>query len=332
MRPVTSDRTALSVGLLDDLEAVRRAEELGYESIWTGEGQGKTAFGKLERWATATEVVGLGASIVNVFSRSPAALAQSAATLDAHSGGRVSLGLGVAHPGVVEEFHGVPFERPLPRMVEYITLVRRYLGGVDEPFEGEFFSPARTSFWEAFEPVRADIPIYNAGLGPRNVRLTGEYADGWIPYLYPLDRFREAQGWLREGARRAGRSIEDIDVAMYLLTSVGPDVDEAYRAAAHHVVQYLRHIPGYYEGIARESGYGDEVEAAQAADSDAAAADGLSEAFVESVSVVGTPEEVRAQLDELRGAGLDLPIVRAPMSADEDGLHETMAAVAPEAA
>ncbi|UWM54496.1 LLM class flavin-dependent oxidoreductase [Salinirubellus salinus] len=327
---MTSERTALSIGLLDDLGVVREAERLGYESIWTGEGQGKTAFGKLERWATATDEIGLGASIVNVYSRTPAVLAQATATLDAHSDGRASLGLGVAHPGVVEGFHGVPFERPLPRMAEYIGLVRRYLAGVDEPFEGEFFSPERTRFWEAFEPVRSTVPIYNAALGPGNVRLTGEYADGWLPYLYPVDRFREAMGWLREGAERAGRSVDDVDVAMYLLTSVDEDADAAYRAAAHHVVQYLRHIPGYYEGIAREAGYDDEVDAAQAADTDADAVDELSEGFVESVGVVGTPDDVRAQLDELRDAGLDLPIVRAPMSADEDGLRDTMAALAPE--
>jgi alkanesulfonate monooxygenase SsuD/methylene tetrahydromethanopterin reductase-like flavin-dependent oxidoreductase (luciferase family) len=326
---VTSERTALSIGLLDDLEIISEAERLGYESIWTGEGQGKTAFGKLERWATATDEIGLGASIVNVFSRTPAVLAQATATLDAHSDGRASLGLGVAHPGVVDGFHGVPFERPLHRMAEYITLVCRYLAGVDEPFEGEFFTPERTSFWDAFEPVRADVPIYNAALGPDNVRLTGEYADGWIPYLYPIDRFREAMGWLGEGAERAGRSVDDVDVAMYLLTSVDEDVDAAYRAAAHHVVQYLRHIPGYYEGIAREAGYDDEVDAAQAADTDTDAVDELSEEFVESVGVVGTPDDVRAQLGELRDAGLDLPIVRAPMSADKDGLRDTMATLAP---
>jgi alkanesulfonate monooxygenase SsuD/methylene tetrahydromethanopterin reductase-like flavin-dependent oxidoreductase (luciferase family) len=326
---VTSERTALSIGLLDDLEIISEAERLGYESIWTGEGQGKTAFGKLERWATAADEIGLGASIVNVFSRTPAVLAQATATLDAHSDGRASLGLGVAHPGVVDGFHGVPFERPLHRMAEYITLVRRYLAGVDEPFEGEFFTPERTSFWDAFEPVRADVPIYNAALGPDNVRLTGEYADGWIPYLYPIDRFREAMGWLGEGAERAGRSVDDVDVAMYLLTSVDEDVDAAYRAAAHHVVQYLRHIPGYYEGIAREAGYDDEVDAAQAADTDTDAVDELSEEFVESVGVVGTPDDVRAQLGELRDAGLDLPIVRAPMSADKDGLRDTMATLAP---
>lgn len=326
---MSDERTGLSIGLLDDPDLVRLAEELRYDSIWTGEGQGMSAFGKLERWATYTSRIGLGASIVNVFSRTPAALAQSVATLDAHSDGRAILGLGVAHPGVVEGFHGVDFERPLPRMAEYITLLRRYLSGVSEPFEGEFFSPDRTSFWDAFDPVRSEIPIYNAALGPANVRLTGQYADGWIPYLYPPEQFAEAQGWLREGAERAGRDVEEITVAMYLLTSVADDHETAVRAAADHVVQYFRSIPGYYERVARDAGYGDAVDAAQAAASDAEAAAALPPELVESMGLVGTEREVRSQLDGLRDAGLDLPIVRAPMSADEDALRRTIEAVAP---
>jgi len=317
------------MGLLDDLDLVRRAEDLGYDSVWTGEGQGKTAFGKLERWATATEEVGLGASIVNVYSRTPAAIAQAVATLDDHSNGRAILGLGAAHPGVVEAFHGVEFDRPIARVAEYITLVRRYLRGDGRPFDGKFHSPSRTSFWEALDPVRAEIPVYNAALGPDNVRLTGQYADGWIPYLYPLDRFREAQEWLAEGADRADRSVSEIDVAMYLLVVVDDDPERAIDTAADHVVQYFRAIPGYYDRIARESGYEDEVEAATAAPTDDAAADALSDEFVRSVGLVGTEAEVGERLAELREAGLELPIVRPPMSADRQAVLRTMDAVAP---
>jgi alkanesulfonate monooxygenase SsuD/methylene tetrahydromethanopterin reductase-like flavin-dependent oxidoreductase (luciferase family) len=326
---VTVEATGLSLGLLDDTDIVQLAEELRYDSIWTGEGQGKSAFGKLERWATCTTDIGLGASIVNVFSRTPAVLAQSVATLDVHSDGRAILGLGVAHPGVVEGFHGTPFERPLPRMAEYITLLRRYLDGVAEPYDGEFFSPARTSFWDAFEPYRPDVPIYNAALGPVNVRLTGQYTDGWIPYLYPPDQFAEAQEWLREGAERAGRDVAEVTVAMYLLTSVADDHETALRAAADHVVQYFRSIPGYYERVAREAGYGEAVDRAQAAATDAEAAAALPTELVESMGLVGTEDAVRAQLAELRDAGLDLPIVRVPMSADEEALRRTIEALAP---
>ena len=119
---MTSDgeRTGVLFSLRDDPGLVARAEALGYDSAWAAEGQGKTAFGKLERWAAHTEDIGLATGIVNVFSRTPAALAAATATLDRHSGGRAILGLGVAHPGVVETFHGVEFDRPLARMREYV--------------------------------------------------------------------------------------------------------------------------------------------------------------------------------------------------------------------
>lgn len=116
-----SERIGVLFSRIDDLQLVKLTEELGYESVWAAEGQGKVAFGKLERWATVTEDIELATGIINVFSRTPAALAQALATLDIHSNGRAIGGLGVAHPGVVEDFHGAEFERPLARMHEYHT-------------------------------------------------------------------------------------------------------------------------------------------------------------------------------------------------------------------
>jgi alkanesulfonate monooxygenase SsuD/methylene tetrahydromethanopterin reductase-like flavin-dependent oxidoreductase (luciferase family) len=324
------ERVGVLFSLRDDPELVRRAERLGYESVWSAEGQGKSAFGKLERWATHTEEVGLATGIVNVFSRTPAALAQAAATLDAHSGGRAILGLGVAHPGVVEGFHGVDFERPLARMAEYIELLRRYLRGDADSFDGEFFSPARTSFWAAFEPERAEIPIYNGALGPGNVRLTGEYADGWLPNLYPESQFREAQGWLATGAERAGRDPGEVDVAMYVLTAVHEDPAEARRAAAEHVAYYLRDIPGYYDRAAEEAGFADEVEAVRAAPTTPEGATRISDDLLDRLAVVGTPEQAREQVAHLRDLGVDLPVVRAPAGTDRGWVERTLAAFAPE--
>lgn len=314
-------RTGVLFSLADDLELVRLAEDLGYESVWTAEGQGKSAFGKLERWATATDEIRLATGIVNVFSRSPATMAQAAATLDAHSGGRAVLGLGVAHPGVVEAFHGMRFDRPLARLAEYVELVRRYLAGTAGGFEGEFFSPERTRFWEAFSPERAEIPIYNAALGPQNVRLTGEYADGWLPNLYPLDRFAEAREWLRAGAAQAGRDPDEVDVAMYVLASVDDEREVARRAAARHVAYYLRDIPGYYDRVAENAGFGDVVERVRAAPSTEAGATRVSDGLLDRLAIVGTPEEATDRLAAFREAGVDLPIVRAPAGADR-GLVE----------
>lgn len=321
-------RTGVLFALADDLDLVRQAEALGYESVWAAEGQGKTAFGKLERWASVTDRVGLATGIVNVFSRTPAALAAATATLDAHSQGRAILGLGVAHPDVVEGFHGAEFDRPLRRLHEYVRLVRRYLRGEVSSFEGEFFSPARTSFWDAFEPVRGEIPIYNAALGPGNVRLTGQVADGWLPNLYPMDGFEEAMEWLATGAERAGRSVDDVDVAMYVLAVPDEDRDAARRRAAEHVAYYLRDLPGYYDRPAAQAGFADEVAAVEAADSTTEATAEIGDAFLDTVAVAGTPDECRARVDELRSAGIDLPIVRAPSGASrelEERVLETFA-------
>jgi alkanesulfonate monooxygenase SsuD/methylene tetrahydromethanopterin reductase-like flavin-dependent oxidoreductase (luciferase family) len=318
-----TERIGVLFSRIDDPDLVALTENFGYESVWAAEGQGKTAFGKLERWATHTEDIGLATGIVNVFSRTPAAVAQSLATLDAHSGGRAIGGLGVAHPGVVEDFHGAEFERPLTRMHEYVTLVRRYLAGNPDSFEGELYSPQRTSFWEAFEPERAEIPLYNAALGPANVRLTGQVADGWLPNLFPDTKLQEALKWLETGAERAGRSVDDVDVAMYVLTTVSDDADEAYREAAEHIALYLRDIPGYYSRVAEEAGFGDEIARVRKAPSLLDGADELPREMVDMLAVAGTPKQVRTGLEDIRDAGVDLPIVRAPVDATPED-HERL--------
>ena len=324
-----SDRTGVLFALRDDPSLVVRAEELGYESAWAAEGQGKTAFGKLERWAVHTDEIGLATGIVNVFARTPAATAAAIATLDEHSEGRAILGLGVAHPGVVETYHGVPFERPLARMDEYIELVRRYLRGDASDFDGDFFTPERTSFWAAFEPLREEIPIYNGALGPANVRLTGQFADGWLPNLYPRPQFEEAMDWLETGAERAGRDVANVDVAMYVLTSVHEDADRAREKAARHIAYYLRDVPGYYGRAAEHAGLGDEVEAVRDAETMDDAIEHISQDFLDLVGLVGTPDEVRGRLTELREMGVDLPVVRAPSGVDREWVARTLDVFAP---
>lgn len=313
----------------DDVELVRVAESHGYESVWAAEGQGKTAFGKLERWASATDRIGLATGIVNVFSRTPATVAQSIATLDAHSDGRAILGLGVAHPGVVEEFHGTSFERPLARMREYIELVRRYLRGDPDGYDGEFFSPDRTHFWDQFEPERADIPIYNAALGPQNVRLTGEYADGWLPNLYPREQFEDALQQLNGGIRAANRDPADVDVAMYVLASVDRNPDQARDAARRHIAYYIRDIPGYYSRALEAAGFESEVAAIESAESSQSAASEVTDDIVDRLAVAGTPAAARRQLDTLRELGVDLPIVRAPIGSSRETVETTLETFGP---
>lgn len=322
-----TERTGVLFSTRDDLDLVRTAEQLGFESAWAAEGQGKTAFGKLERWATVTDEIGLATGIINVFSRTPATTAQAIATLDDHSDGRAILGLGVAHPGVVEEFHGAEFDRPLARLAEYIRLIRRYLEGDPSSFDGEFFTPERTCFWNAFEPVRAAIPIYNAALGPTNVQLTGELADGWLPNLYPQGEFERALEWLETGLEQSGRN--DIDVAMYVLVSIDDDPAAARAAAATHVATYFRDIPGYYDRVAVNAGFGDMIDRIRSAPSTDTAADAVEDEFLDRVAVVGDETQIKEQLAVLRADGVDLPIVRAPIGVDQEVVDKLLHATQP---
>jgi len=324
--------TAFSVGIRfprrDDLDLVRSGDEAGYDRLWAAEGQGLTAFGKLERWAQVTDDVCLGTGIVNVFSRSPAAIAQSVATLDRHADGRAMLGLGVAHPGVVEAFHGTEFDRPLSRMAEYIELVRRYLHGPDGAFDGDFFSPERTRLWDNATPVQDRIPIYNAALGPDNVRLTGKHADGWLPYLYPHKTYIDRREALEESARAASRDPEAIDRAMYVLAAASPDVESACDAVTTHIAASLRDVPGYYDRIARQAGFGDDVDAIREASTTTEATTRMSSDFVESLAIITTPDKADNYLESLREDGVTHPIIHLPAGASPSLVETTIDAFA----
>jgi len=132
-------------------------------------------------------------------------------------------------------------------MAEYIELVRRYLRGDPEGYDGEFFSPSRTAFWEAFAPERASIPIYNGALGPGNVRLTGQFADGWVPNPTRTRSSRRRRGARRRrGPRRQGPGVDRRGDVRAHCGRRRPRA-RARRAAAEHIAYYLRDIPGYYD-------------------------------------------------------------------------------------
>jgi len=164
-------------------------------------------------------------------------------------------------PGRRRGFHGAGVRAPPPADGRVYRTGPPVPPGRPGGYDGEFFSPSRTAFWGAFAPERASIPIYNGALGPGNVRLTGQFADGWVPNLYPDSQFKEAKGWLADGAARGDRDPASIDVAMYVLTAVDEDPERARRAAAEHIAYYLRDIPGYYDRAAVEAGFEDVVDA-----------------------------------------------------------------------
>ena len=185
----------------------KAAEDAGVDSLWVAEAWGRDAFSLLTQVAERTSRIQLGTGIVNIYSRTPAALAQHFATLDELSGGRVIIGLGNSGPNVIEHFHGVPFQPALRRMRETVELLRLFFKHEPVKYAGEIFKLER-GFTLRFDPVRKEVPIYLATLNPKSVKMTAELADGWMPVMIPIDQLatevaaRRSSGCARPAATR----------------------------------------------------------------------------------------------------------------------------------
>src|SRR5438552_13048827 len=150
------------------VEKVKIADELGYDSVWLGESWGYELFTSMADLARITKRIKIGAGIANIYSRTPALIASSAATLDERSGGRIILGLGPSGANVIEHWHGVPFSKPLKRTREYVEILRMIFREEKLVYHGEYFNLER-GFKLRFKPLRADLPIYIAAMGPKNL-------------------------------------------------------------------------------------------------------------------------------------------------------------------
>src|SRR5213592_284883 len=216
----------------DQLEIVREAERLGYDSVWAAEAYGSDAATILGWLAGQTERMRIGSAIFQMPARSAAMTAMTAATLDQLSGGRMLLGIGSSGPQVSEGFHGVRFARQLQRTREYVAVVRMALSRERIEFHGETIElPLPDGPGKALKltirPVQPSIPILLAVLGPKNVALAGEIADGWLPVFFSPDHTTSLRGPLEEGAARAGRSLDDFRICPAVNVMISEDIENA---------------------------------------------------------------------------------------------------------
>src|SRR5438270_6848045 len=208
----------LGMGPQDQLQVVREAERLGYDSVWTAEAYGSDAATVLAWLAASTSRIRLGSAIFQIPGRSAAMTAMTAATIDELSGGRMTLGIGSSGPQVAEGWHGQRFARQLQRTRDYVAVVRMALARERVEFDGPTLElPLPDGPGKALKltisPVQERIPIYLAAIGPKNTALAGEIADGWIPTLFSPEHVSELRPLLQEGAERSGQSLEGFDIA-----------------------------------------------------------------------------------------------------------------------
>ncbi|HWH33554.1 MAG TPA: LLM class F420-dependent oxidoreductase [Egibacteraceae bacterium] len=214
---------------------IEQADKLGYDSVWAAEAYGSDAVTVLSYIAAKTERIKVGSAILQMPARTPANTAMTAMTLDALSGGRVLLGLGLSGPQVVEGWHGVPYGKPLRRTREYVEIVRaaiareaplEYDGQEYQiPYRGEDATGLGKPLKSILHPVRDRIPIYLASIGPKNVELTAEIADGWLPIFYSPEREGIYNEHLDAGLAKAGRKADEIDIAPTAYVAMGDDVN-----------------------------------------------------------------------------------------------------------
>ncbi|MBI3326533.1 MAG: LLM class flavin-dependent oxidoreductase [Nitrospinae bacterium] len=311
------------------IEVVQQAEALGYESVWVGESWGRDGFTWLTQLACHTQKIKLATGITPVYSRTPAIIAQTVASLDEISEGRVILGLGTSGPIVIESWHGVPFGRPLRRTREYIEIVRLILSGERVNYKGQIFQ--LKGFRLPFTPVRTKVPIYVASLGPQNLRLTGELAEGWLPIYLAVSHLPEFQHDLAAGATLAGRALSTIDVAPYVLACVSEDVEAAKNLVQAHLAYYIGGMGTFYAHLIARYGFEDEVNRVREAwgkGDRKTAAGQVTDAMLTSMAICGSPRDGQQQLEKYRSAGVTLPIVSFAHGASRTMIQQTLEGLA----
>lgn len=310
----------------DQADVAVRAERLGYDAIWLGELWGESGVVRATEIATRTDEIGIGTAILNVYSRSPAVLASTAASLQRVSNGRFTLGLGTSTSKAIEDLHGMAFDRPVRRAHETIELVRSFTAGDGDrvAYDGELLEVAD------FPSLDAPTPIYNAGLGRANRRVVGRLCDGWIPHNIPFSRLEEAFEVVAEAARERDRDPDEITVAPYVPSAVSEDPEEARDVLRRHVAYYVGSGEGYRRAVGMR--FPDEATRIAEAWRDGdrgAAASAVTDEMVADLGVAGTPDGAREQLERLvREAGIDHPIVVVPDPAADEVAERTIEALA----
>ncbi|RCK68195.1 LLM class F420-dependent oxidoreductase [Desertihabitans brevis] len=315
-------RLGLNLGYLvagDDpagqLRLTRHAEELGFAVVWAAEAYGSDSPTVLAWLAGQTSRIELGSAVMQIPGRTPAMTAMTAASLDVLSGGRFRLGLGVSGPQVSEGWHGVRFAAPLERTREYLDVVGAALRGDTVRYDGRHHRlPLPDGPGKALRltvrPTRP-VPVYLAAVGPRNLRLAGERADGWLAVFYSADHAGEQLAAIAAGRAERGLGLEGFDVVPTVPLVVGPDVAACADPVRAHAALYVGGMgsreQNFYNALAARMGYAEEARRVQELFLDRRhreAAAAVPTEFIDRTSLLGDRPRLTARLRELRDSGV----------------------------
>ncbi|HEX2569632.1 MAG TPA: LLM class F420-dependent oxidoreductase [Polyangia bacterium] len=310
-----------------DLDLILEAERLGFDSVWTAEAYGSDAITPLAWIGARTSRIRLATGIMQLPARSPAMTAMTAMTLDALSGGRFILGLGTSGPQVVEGWHGVPFDKPLTWMREYVSIVRT-IWAREKPLEFDgtryqipYRGPGSTGLGKPLKSIlhgRKDIPIYIGAMAPKSQAQSAEIADGIIlTFLHP-ERFDLLRPHLEEGFAKAGggKSLAQFDVAPMVGVVVGNDLDACRGPIKMNLALYIGGMgardKNFYNDYARRVGFEEaaiKIQDLYLAGRRAEAIAAVPDALVDAMSLVGPPERIRERFQAWKSCGIGTMLV-----------------------
>jgi len=327
---------ALPVAAQPSLEALVEmgvwAEELGYERLWLPESWGRDAVTTLATIAERTDDIGISNNVFPVYSRSPALTGQTAATLQDASEGRFRLGLGVSSPFVIEQWHGMEFERPLRRLREYVEIVRAVHNGEPVNYDGELFD--LSGFRLRCDPPEPVPPIDLATLGPKALELTGRFADGWQGALFTRDGLSQRLDHLRRGADLGDRSLDDIRVKIGQTACVLDDTDRARELVTQHLAFYIGGMGTFYRDALADEGREElahKIYDAWQADERGHAMELVAEHLLDQAAAFGTREQAQRALEKRRELdGVNAVSVTFPRGASIEQIKHTIEALGPE--
>ena len=304
------------------------ADNLGYDSVWIPETWGNDAFTLLTTIALNTKNLKIGTGIVSIYSRSPAVMAQTISTIDSFSGGRAMLGLGASTDTVNENWHGAEHKQPLRRTREYVEIIRLILSGDRVNYNGEIFKLKNLKLQS--RPLRRDIPIYLASLGPKNLELTGEIADGWLPFLCPVDHIIKLKESVRNAAESFGRNIDDIAIYPYIPALLSKDTELANYRIKEFISFYVGAMGPHYYNLISSYGFADDAvkirEAWNSKDMEACI-NGVSEELLELVSINGPRDNAEKKIESYQNVST-CPILMFPFKATKEQIVETLETLA----
>ncbi|MCA1780994.1 MAG: LLM class F420-dependent oxidoreductase [Dermatophilaceae bacterium] len=327
-------------------QAAVLADHLGYSVAWVAEAYGSDAPTIMAWIGARTSAIDVGSAIMQIPARSPAMTAMTAATLDALTGGRARLGLGVSGPQVSEGWHGVRFDQPLARTREYVEIVESALRRDRLTYSGRHFTlPLPDGPGKAIKltirPVREHIPLYLAAVGPKNLELAGEIADGWLGMFFAPEHSADQLDALRRGRRAAGRGgvdhpLDGFDIVPTVPVVVTDDVAEGLRRIAPYAALYIGGMgsreQNFYNRLACGMGFAEEAATIQdlyLTGRHRDAADAVPEEFLDATALVGPRARLRERVRRYEDVGVTTLTVAPYSRTLEEGaaLLQTMAEV-----